>query len=492
MLQKELAILNKQTGGLTIFTGILVLLLMTLMLLYAARVGVFEQRVSSNEARQKIAFHNAESAVDQGAEYMLANSVRIFSSSAEAVAYEFPAKTTAYHKGWLMNDGVTPGWYPCIQAMVDAPDHPCGGDIPATTTSYFYDNPATTAGDVSGADSLPLNVTGVDSTARLTALLCLIDIDSPSGGCVGAPTDPDDEKNVSAVMHLMGYGFSDCTNIADVSTCNGEARVARPLANYKNLKGSPSVPLTTKSIFPPNGTAEIVGNPNGGGLGVPLTAWINDNPACSGLVNIESSGSWQTCELQDWYHTDSYPEGVTCTDNNCFCGPGGNDTSFFLSWNKADTFVGIDIVIDDTFPCDLFEYYFGVPRNFYHIIKATATVISDCSNLGPFSSGFYWVSGPTCNIGGNGAVGSPTNPILLVSAASETKLAGGAEIYGILYVFDGEDINAEVNSLGNTTVYGGVIVDAVMGHFQGNFQIVWAEGVLASANGLNGVGSVSG
>ncbi|MFT5770496.1 MAG: hypothetical protein ACI9H8_002485, partial [Lysobacterales bacterium] len=42
------------------------------------------------------------------------------------------------------------------------------------------------------------------------------------------------------------------------------------------------------------------------------------------------------------------------------------------------------------------------------------------------------------------------------------------------------------------TVYGGVIVDAVMGHFQGNFQIVWAEGVLASANGLNGVGSVSG
>ena len=65
--------LERQSGGITIFTGIFVLILMTLMLLYASRVGLFEQRVSSNEMRQKIAFHNAESAVDQGVEYLLAN-----------------------------------------------------------------------------------------------------------------------------------------------------------------------------------------------------------------------------------------------------------------------------------------------------------------------------------------------------------------------------------------------------------------------------------
>ena len=52
--------LERQSGGITIFTGIFVLILMTLMLLYASRVGLFEQRVSSNEMRQKIAFHNAD------------------------------------------------------------------------------------------------------------------------------------------------------------------------------------------------------------------------------------------------------------------------------------------------------------------------------------------------------------------------------------------------------------------------------------------------
>jgi hypothetical protein len=81
---------------------------------------------------------------------------------------------------------------------------------------------------------------------------------------------------------------------------------------------------------------------------------------------------------------------------------------------------------------------------------------------------------------------------MLISAATSTDLRGGAEIYGALYVFDGEDINATLNSAGNNTVYGAVIVDAVIGSYQGTFQIVYAEGVLANANGLNSVGSVSG
>ena len=52
-----------QAGVLTTFTGILILVLLTLMMFFAIRVGVFEQRVSSNEMRQKRAFHAAESGI---------------------------------------------------------------------------------------------------------------------------------------------------------------------------------------------------------------------------------------------------------------------------------------------------------------------------------------------------------------------------------------------------------------------------------------------
>ena len=280
--------LERQSGGITIFTGIFVLILMTLMLLYASRVGLFEQRVSSNEMRQKIAFHNAESAVDQGVEYLLANAGVIFSSSATALEIA----DGVFQVGWFTGDGTNPGWTQCTAAMVAVTNHPCGGDIPATTLSFFYDDPTTTLGDVTGADTLPIITAGFDasSTARLTTLLCMIDPADASGACVGAPANEDEENAAVAVMFLMGYGYSDCTDTTDITTCNGEARVSRPLSNYKNLSGSPGVPLTTKSTFPPTGTAEVVGNPNGGGLGVPLTTWINDNPACSSGTDITSSG----------------------------------------------------------------------------------------------------------------------------------------------------------------------------------------------------------
>ncbi|MBT8062232.1 MAG: hypothetical protein KJO85_06070, partial [Gammaproteobacteria bacterium] len=309
--------ISRQAGGLTIFTAIFVLVLMTLMLLYASRVGVFEQRISSNEARQKLAFHAAEAILDQGQEYILANAGRIFSDDPQAVQIG----PTTYRAGWFAAGQV--GWNQCTAAMIAKPNHPCGGDIPATLTSYFYDDPNTTAGDVTGADSLPVNAALLPpgTTARLSAVLCIIDPANPSGGCQAPDLSNEGENSTLVVFTMMAYGYSDCTDTNDITTCTGEARVARPLSNFKNLSGSPGVPLTTKSTFPPTGTAEVVGNPNGGGLGVPLTTWINDNPACSPGVDIQSSGSWQTCELQEWYSTSDYPDDVACPTASCGCGP---------------------------------------------------------------------------------------------------------------------------------------------------------------------------
>ena len=48
-----------QRGVLTTFTGVLILVLLTLMMFFAVRVGMFEQRVSSNDARQNSEAHRS-------------------------------------------------------------------------------------------------------------------------------------------------------------------------------------------------------------------------------------------------------------------------------------------------------------------------------------------------------------------------------------------------------------------------------------------------
>ena len=497
---------TRQLGGLTLFTATLILILMTLMVVYATRVSIFETRVSGNDLRQKEAFHVAEAAVDQGTMYLLANAGRLLSSQLDAFPDgNDPEGFTG--DGWFAVGNVR--WKECPPlADRDAPgdtyyEHPCGGEFPAIEGSWIYD----TDDNFATLETIGVNTTDFadGTTVRMTALLCFIELGTITL-CDGlSPPDEDEETESSLVMTLMAYGYSDCdtsamltptllhtaTNLDDI--CTGKATVAQPVSNYKNLAGSPSVPFVTKSTFPPTGTAEIVGNPNGGGVGVPLTTWINENPACSPGSSILDSGSWQTCELQEWYHVEEYPDGVTCTDNNCYCGPAGNDTDFFLSWRKAaDTNIGIDIVIDPLFPCDLFEFYFGVPRSLYQVVKNSAQIMSDCSGLGPHSSGLIWISGAECKINANTSVGSPGNPVILISAATSTDIRGGANIYGVLYVFDGEDINATMETNGSATIYGAVIVDATISKLQGTFQVVHADGVLAKASGISGIGSVNG
>ena len=157
----------------------------------------------------------------------------------------------------------------------------------------------------------------------------------------------------------------------------------------------------------------------------------------------------------------------------------------------SDT-LGIDLVQDPAFPCDLFQFYFAVPRDSYEIVKGYSQIISNCDSLGPNSSGIYWVSGSQCFINANTQVGSVDDPVMLISAATLTRLSGGAKIYGTLFITDVEDGNAELQSLGTTTVYGSVIVDGILGSYQGTFQVVWNANTSKKAGESGGLGDVLG
>lgn len=477
-----------QSGVVTIFTGVMILVLLTLMMFFAMRVGVFEQKVSSNEMRQKLAFHTAESGINHAKEFLRNNSVLVASSTVDLLPNG--------EDGWL--SGTSEGrWESCAtwaaaeskNLLTDKGSHPCFGEsVPAQrANSYYY--------SFNNSTALPINTTdilvGDTEVVTVEALLCVLDMvldaDVPVQGCSMDPSTAVGIADGTYFMAtLLARGEADCNN----GVCNAEAMISEQVSNFGAANGgnTPAVPITTRNSFPPSGTAEVVPNPNAGGVGVPLSVWMNGNDSCSGGGTIDpSNGSWATCEMHEWYGTNEIPADIACP-GNCSC-----SQSESISYTLAnDDVVGIDLSFDPNFPCDLFQFYFGIPSTSYEIVKGYSKVISDCTGLGPNSFGIYWVTGSNCTINSNTTVGSPDAPIMLISAASLTKMNGGAVIFGTLFITDVEDPDAELQAVGTNTIYGSAIVDGVIGSYNGTFQVVWNENTSRKAGAGGGLGGVLG
>jgi len=481
---------GRQRGAVTMFSAVLILILLTEMLIYAVQVGVFEQRKSGNEMRQKQAFHAAETGIQHAQEYLIANAFDLTFQGVD---------------GWL-SDGAGGRWLPC-PVLTGKGSHPCYGEpVQALRdASYYYsfdegDGSPLTEVRILADEVLP----DPTETVTVNALLCLLDIDRgailpdpPVQGCLDK-SDPN-VNDIFFVVTLLARGQAEC----DAAGCAAEALVAQKLGSFGPLTGAggPGVPLTSRSTFPPGGTAEIVPNPNGGGTGVPISSWLNANPdlsegsLCAGGVPLDGSGgSWTTCERHEWYGIDIMPDEdspngkYTCPTANCSC-------SFAERRLSEPDVNGIDIVIDEEFPCDLFEYTFKVDRLDYEDVKfgPGVRVITDCDELGPGSEGTIWVDHTvgTCDLSGK-AIGSPDRPVFIVSAANLTKMVGNTKIYGVLLITDVELTDAAIHSAGTNTVYGAVLVEGDIAHFQGTFQIVYNADLIERATKTGGLGKIFG
>jgi len=72
-LYKNLISLKRQQGAATLLVSIVLLIGVTLITIFAARVGVMDQRISGNELRHKVALASAEAGLEQAAAYLSAN-----------------------------------------------------------------------------------------------------------------------------------------------------------------------------------------------------------------------------------------------------------------------------------------------------------------------------------------------------------------------------------------------------------------------------------
>lgn len=489
-----------KSQGAALLMVILILVVMSTMLFFNARVTSYEQAISANDRRAKLAHHAAEAGISHAMRFFARN-IRDISSTDTG--------------GWLATSGGSKHWLPC---SADATTLPCSAaslEADGRADGFNRENVFYYVRDASAATPntyLPLAslVTEYDNSDppqpidatdyKVQALLCVMDYDqekfdasdpSTFAKCdqSGSPT------SINVAIRVISTGISD--------DGTAEAVVMQTLANVEPGGGPPAVPIMTYNSVDPTGTVNVVANPNAGGVGVPVSIWSRN------YVFIEESGSGSvaTCELEEYLHsrdssfwrtwTDS--EGVTYnTCDSCSCPDKQADGALSHTQSTEAPRKYFDIVDEDpAYPDDIFEYYFGVARTEYAQVRDAADqVLSDCSSIDTADRGLVWIDG-YCDLSGKEA-GSATGPLALV-ATGGVKLNSNSIFYGVLVITDPTVPPAEqtsgsisVSLTGGPIIYGAIVNDPGAPIFNGSFTVVYIEDIVKNIHPLIILGNLSG
>lgn len=358
--------------GISLIVTLLIVVLLALLGLYGAGVLVLDTRSAANDFRAREAAAAAESGTEQGMSFLRANRDRILA-------------------GGLDTDGdgtANTAWTTC-----GSTDEQCLPIREGDRTNWKYLT-------VTGYASQPVNAG--DFTVHVL---------TPATG---------DESRL--VYNIVAIGASD--------DGTSEATLKQGAYFYPLLLGNVDTPLAAASNVPLGGNYSIITSSNGGGPGVPVTAW-SGNP-------ITPGGSFASCHIGDF-------DGSACPSSDA------------LSKNGL---IGPDLVgSDPDFPDDLFEFLFGVPAAKYQTIQDEAKVVANCSGLGTSSSGLIWVTGD-CNLPNNN-VGSPENPVMLVVEGG-IQANGDYDFYGMVYLFNLAGGTPTTLFNGNYHIHGALFVHNTM------------------------------
>lgn len=495
--------LQNQRGMTTLAIVVLLLAVLGIVSLFAARQGVVETQSSYHISKSQIGLSVAEAGLNQGIEFIKANTRVLLGT--QPAAGGTPA-------GWL--NATNPKWQPCSTALATGKFDPCLAEPSATrrATMYRY---------VEGTEAqLPLatlfgqaqaftEVGPYESEYRVGAVLCRMEGSSLpiSTDCRLTPT----MNGPVAITLVSQGGLTEDGTRATVSAIVGSSKI---------ISNPPEVPLIAAGIISGLGSAEIIPNPNAGGFGVPLSVWSNTD------VDIDSGGSFRTCHMGEFMnnYTSGGPvlyEGIKKCEG-CSCKGLAPDAGLLSGKDPSDPGLeGMDImdkdgnthgVLPDTtfFPKDpmddpnnifddsVFEYTMGVdttdegasvPRmtcpstdnpsgncEDQFLFDIGAKRIPNCGGLTANSSGAYWVTGD-CTI--NGQVGTPSNPVLLI-AESCLDVRGQTEFYGMMFTRSKcPDADRAFNAAGGGQIYGAIVAGGGV-KIRGSVQMIYNAKVLSN------------
>lgn len=497
---------DRERGVVTLAIGILLLVLITLITLFGARVTVVEQRVAGNDYRAREASGTAQAGLNYGFEYARAYQGIIRSSDVG---------------GWL--DGTldlandNPEWSDPVEIDCTAA-HPAGSKEKTVCDSGFdgfirffgaqdpnvafvptdlstYDVPMDWPPSASGAlDDCP----GPDCRVRVEMALCEFTTAPPAGTCEDAGgTAPQ-----YAVLVLA-------RGVSEDGTAQASVRQAMTLFDF--IPGSALPPIMATGNVAVSGDLNIVLNPDGAGpgTGIPLSAWSNGDLVFSGdlkfcyedgyfqqgggdltsLTECNPGLDNQPCVAEVTIDEGSCPLPVCDT---CSCpGPGDYDFQDYLTYAEGPIANdGIDVVDVDNdaggspdsvnFPDDVFNYVFGIPHEDYLTLKSFLPadhIIGDCSGIDDTSSGLYWVEG-NCHL--TDTVGSPDGPVIIITEG-DFNMQGGGTYFGLAFAFSDPDNpdnpipGGDVDVRGSAKIYGVIVSDHQIDLSNGTFDAIYSD-----------------
>lgn len=344
MARNELTTMKQATQrGSTLLIVLMVLLLASLMSIYAVRVGVFEQRSSGNDLRAKLVQNVAEAGLTQGVEHVLAN------------------------MGTLLNTDA--GWSDCAANDVS---FPCGAIVPSRRASMkYYSGGSTGVAPLDGGKFAGRLLPFPDPVATVNNNFTVVN----GVGMVKCRLAPQ-PLGSPAVCTLGGHtpGGMYAVTLVSVAAMAGESARATAVRTFASNSIFPNAaakpPVMASGTITLRGGIQVVTNPNAAGPGVPVSVWTRSP--------LDAGGTPDTCYQDEFYRTGSptwFPAtGGTVTQadqilrcDNCNCGTGALTSG---SGNTCNG--GMDVLANpsecgpnrpvrpEEFPCDLFEHVFGV------------------------------------------------------------------------------------------------------------------------------------
>jgi Tfp pilus assembly protein PilX len=531
---------TQQTGN-VLLVVVLLLLLVSVMTLFALNVGLFEQRSSGNDLRSKLVTEVSEAGLSEGIEYLRQNAASVSDMTKWVACTD--ADTT------LPCGAIQPN---AQVQTVDAGGNPITVTVTRRSTMYYWNGGGFDFdgdGAVSGWETkmLPFNhaiaTTGSGFAARYGSapVLCRVAYKEKDTDPTVCTSDPA-KMSPTSVLTFVSVG-----SLPDEGA---RSTLVQTVGSYNILNNPPGKPpVVASGSVDVTGSLNIVTNPNAAGAGVPVSVWTRKDMTKTGTPN--------TCYYDEFTRFTKGSVTPTIEDNVVVCDDCQCDTEHTISYDKSGNAQDEDIDILDIdgnsgvnldvrpqdFPCDLFEFVFGVKswqdtdgdyfcetklmtqyknpntgamvtmgadeaflfKNATHVIPSAQTTAANllmpgqgvaATYLNANASGLIWCQ-TTCDIGSNQQVGTPGHPVLLVVDGS-TKIQG--RVFGLILLRSlagGQTLTpaagfkmsaAEVQAGGNAVldmnagaaVYGSVVVQGQINKANGTAAIIYNSDVLVN------------
>lgn len=210
----------------------------------------------------------------------------------------------------------------------------------------------------------------------------------------------DNENILFSTLRIRG--FSDDLTL---SSNNHSTTTLQQKVFHRPITGIPAAPIIAKQGLRIDNHFKIGVNPNGAGLGVPISIWS------AGSVGIYATGS--SCGLQEYDSFDIHACKVhSYSDSNHIA----SDIEQYSA----------------SFPADLFIHAFGYRKKHYAALKNTSKYqLRSCDQLDDLAFGVYWIEG-NCIL--TKPVGSPNQPVLLIIENGSLALTAGSHFNGLIYL----------------------------------------------------------